>query len=475
LQQSKFYPVKQKENQMQFAQAVREQNNLTHTENGMAAFNSSMNANVDFFFVAAASRGKNITDKFQAALNENRELALRALLWLRDAREGAGERKQFRDLIRYLEMRDEAALLHIAPKIAEMGRWDDLLVFQTKEWNVFASEMIRQALNDRNALCAKWMPRKGPVAEELRANLGLTPKQYRKTLVTLSNTVEQKMCSNSWNEIEFGKLPSIAASRYQKAFNRRCAQAYAAYKQSLVQGTAKVNASAIFPYDVLRGSDKIVAQAQWNSLPNWLSEDARILPMIDVSCSMTIQVSQGLSAMQVAVSLGLYIATKQTGRFGGVYLTFNNKPNLAVVPQKNIVDLYSYVCNHDVGYSTNIEAAFNKVLETAVTHNVPQAEMPKYIIVFSDMQFNASTFGYRENAQQMVTRQFEQVGYTAPKLVWWNIADHGGNIPVKHDTQGNALVSGFSPSLVKSILSAKQFTPEGVMLETLLKDRYNLD
>lgn len=460
---------------MSFRQAVISADNQTFTENGMPALKSSLNANVDLFFSAAASRGKDISAKFRAALSENRELALRLALWLRDAREGAGEREQFRSLLKFLEKNDEAALLHVVPVVPELGRWDDLLVFQTDLWKNAAFSVISQGLRDRNGLCAKWMPRKGQTAVELRNFLGLSPKAYRKLLVGLSDTVEQKMCARDWTNIEFDKLPSLASARYQKAFNRQCAAAYQAYKLALTNGSAKINASAIFPYDVLRGYDKTVAQAQWNALPNWLTEDAKILPMIDVSGSMGTQVSTGLSAMDVAVSLGLYIATKQTGSFGGVYLTFTDRPKLTVVDEsKNIIDLNNFVRRNDVGYSTNIEAAFKEILRVAQANSVSQEDMPKYLLVFSDMQFNGSTFGYRGTAFNMVKAMFEQAGYELPKLVWWNIADRGGNIPVKYDTQGNALVSGFSPSLVKSILSAKQFTPEGVMLETLLQDRYDL-
>jgi Domain of unknown function (DUF2828) len=458
-----------------FRNAIRNENNFTQTENGMTAFKSSLNANVDLFFSAAASRGKDITAKFSAALSENRELALRLALWLRDAREGAGEREQFRSLLKFLENNDESALLHVVPVIPQVGRWDDLLIFTNPTWKAAAFSVIAEGLAEGNGLCAKWMPRKGQTAVELRDFLGLTPKQYRKGLVSLSNTVEQLMCAKRWNEIEFGKIPSLAAKNYQKAFNRNCAAMYQAYKLALTNGKAKVNASAIFPYDVLKGFDRVVAQAQWNALPNFLTEDAKILPMIDVSGSMQSSVSSGLTAMDVAVSLGLYIATKQTGSFGDVYLTFTDRPALATVDRsKNIVNLARWVRNNDVGYSTNIERAFAEILRVAKLNSVPQAEMPKYLLVFSDMQFDASAFGYRETVFDNVKRQFEAAGYELPKLVWWNIADRGNNIPVKYDTQGNALVSGFSPSLVKSILSAKTFTPEGVMLETLLQERYDL-
>lgn len=460
---------------MTFAQAIVIQNNFTVTENGMPALNSSMNKNVDLFFKIAASRGKDITNDFAAGFAENADVATRMALWLRDARGGAGERQQFRNILRWFEMHQPAMLVHIVPKVPELGRWDDLLVFQSEDWQAVAFEVIRHALLvEHNGLCAKWMPRKGAIANQLREYLGFSPKQYRKTLVGLSNTVEQLMCSRQWTSIDFNKIPSLAAARYQKAFTKNCA-AYAQYKTKLADGTAKINANAIFPYDVLKGSDKIVVQHQWNALPNYLTEGSKILPMIDVSGSMEDRVSNNLSAMDIAISLGLYVATKQTGDFSGVYLTFTDNPKLAVIDRnKNIKDVADSVRHDHVGYSTNIEAAFHKVLDTAVKNQVKAQDMPTHIVVFSDMQFNAHSFGYRDTAKDMAAKLYEQAGYKLPVLVWWNINDRGGNIPVKFDQNGNVLVSGFSPSLVKTILAAKTVTPEQIMLDTLFVERYDL-
>lgn len=62
------------------------QNQTARTANGMAARKSTASACVDLFFKAGASRGKNITKEFTAALVENEDVALRMALWLRDAR-----------------------------------------------------------------------------------------------------------------------------------------------------------------------------------------------------------------------------------------------------------------------------------------------------------------------------------------------------------------------------------------------------
>ena len=48
------------------------------------------------------------------------------------------------------------------------------------------------------------------------------------------------------------KLPSVAASRYQKSFYKNDEIRYEKYVQDLVDGKTKVNAGALYPYDVVK-------------------------------------------------------------------------------------------------------------------------------------------------------------------------------------------------------------------------------
>jgi hypothetical protein len=88
------------------------------------------------------------------------------------------------------------------------------------------------------------------------------------------------------------------------------------------------------------------------------------------------------------------------------------------------------------------------------------------------MQFNACVT-FDDSAMQMIQRKYESAGYEVPKLVFWNL-NSKDNAPVKFDESGTALVSGFSPAIVKPLLSGnlEKFTPEAVMLETIMQDRY---
>ena len=460
-------------------------NQEARTANGMKARKSTAKATVDLFYKIGASRGKNITGEFTAAYVENSDVALRIVQWARDVRGGAGERQLFRDILVHLEKRDPDAALALLKKIPEVGRWDDIFVFTNPVLKSAAYTMLGDALRAKNGLAAKWTPRKGAIAAEVRSFFGMTPKQYRKSLVSMTKVVETQMCAGDWDNINFSHVPSVAARNYKKAFNRHT-PAFAEYVAKLVAGdkTVKVNANAIFPHDVLKGiahsytkldkteTDHVIAQ--WDALPNYVG-DASILPLVDVSGSMTCSAGGNtqVRCLDVAVSLGLYLADKNKGVFKDTFLTFSSKPELMTL-KGNIVQKVEQMSKSNWEMSTNLHAAMDKILSVAVKGSVPASDMPAMLLILSDMQFNQCA-RFDDSAMQMIERKFTNAGYTMPQVVFWNL-NSSDNVPVKADKSGAALVSGFSPSIMTSLLAADldQFTPEGIMLKTVMNSRYDI-
>jgi hypothetical protein len=319
----------------------------------------------------------------------------------------------------------------------------------------------------------------------------MTPKQYRKSLVALTNVVETQMCAKDFDSIEFSHVPSVAHARYKKAFTRNTTK-YAEYVEKLAKGEdgVKINAGAVYPYDVLKGAvtrgwasqvmtnTEIKAmEAQWNALPNWVG-DARVLPMVDSSGSMTCragghQSKSTMTCLEVALGLGLYFADKNTGKFKDTFLTFSSRPQLVTL-KGSIVDKLNQMNTGEVA-STNLHAAFDKVLEVAVANQVPQAEMPETLLILSDMQFNQGCSHADETAMAMIERKYTQAGYKVPRIVFWNLNAYD-NVPVKFDKSGTALVSGFSPAIADAVLSndLEDFTPYNVMLKAVMKPKYDL-
>jgi hypothetical protein len=461
------------------------------TANGAVTNASSLNKNVDLFFLAGASRNKDITPTFAGALVEDSEVAVRVLQWARDARGGAGERDTFRKLFGYLVRTEPAMATRVLANVPEIGRWDDLFIAFGSTLERDALRMIASALKDaKNGLCAKWMPRQGKEAGKIRAYMQLTPKQYRKLLVGLSNTVEQKMCANDWTGIVYPHVPSVAAGRYQKAFKKHDAVGYEAYKTKLVAGETKINASVAFPYDVIRSmrnGDEVVSNEQWKALPNYLEgSNENIMPLVDVSGSMDgVSVSGSVTALDVAISLGLYVSERAGGVFKDQFITFSGSPEMLKV-SGSLKQRYDQMERSNWAGNTNVQAAFELILKAAVTHKVPEAEMPTKLLILSDMEFDScvtvggtSTNRWGGGAQvsvsamDMIRDKFANAGYKLPQIVFWNLNGRAGNSPVTYNEAGTALVSGFSPSIVKSVLGGEELTPISIMLKTVMVQRYD--
>lgn len=471
--------------------STRSASTVSRTENGMKSFSTTKSALVDLFGKIGSARGQDVSDLFNAAFAENSELATRILLWARDVRQGAGERKTFRDLARLLDKTDPvlgAAIMHMIPAL---GRWDDVLeVYDAQSPNrARALDMIGVALRSGDGLCAKWMPRKGMVAVELRRHLDMSPKQWRKTLVELTSVVETQMCAKQWNEINFSHVPSVAASRYQKAFWRNAEETYSKYVAELQKPVekrdpkVKINAGAVFPYDIVksvRRGDKNVADAQWDALPNLIG-DVSIFPMVDVSGSMNVPIQSeretgGLrksmvSNMDVAISLGLYTSMKNTGPFKDAFMTFSHSPQVQYL-SGTLSERINQMERANWSMNTDLNKAMEKFLDIAVSGNVAPEDMPRILLIISDMQFD-SCMHYDDSALQMIRRKFVDAGYEIPDVVFWNLEARTRENPVQIHNNGTAMISGFSPSIMKSVLSAKNVTPYDIMMETIGKDRYD--
>lgn len=458
------------------------------TENGMVTNSTSLNNCVDLFFQIGTMRGQDKTrliNAFTKAFGENPLTAMRLLFWARDVRGGAGERQIFKDIIGYLAVNRTETLAKNLELISDFGRWDDLLVLVGTPLETAALTLIAKGLADKNQLCAKWMPRpnvgnreKKRQAKALRVFLGLSPKEYRKLLVENSNTVEQLMCGKEWGKIDYSKLPSKAMSDLMKAFSKHDCERFGAYLTSVEKGEAKINAGAVYPYDIVKNMHQgniQGANVQWTALPNYMEGNTeRLLPMVDVSESMSSASAGGSSSvtcMDVAISLGLYISERNVGPFKDSFITFTSTPTLQYL-KGSLSERYNQI-KGPIGYDTNVEKAFTMLLAKAVEFKVSPEEMPTMILMLSDMEFNSSSVrGF--TAQETVEHHYKNAGYEMPKLVYWNIKARGDdNKPVQFDKTGTALVSGFSPSLLTNLLAGKEMTPISMMNSVIESERYS--
>lgn len=451
--------------------------NANRTENGMPTNTTSLSDVVDLFYQIGAMRGKDkqrLINMFTKAWVENPSLAVKILFWARDVRGGAGERQIFRDIIS--EMAKQPTMMahieRLLEFVPEYGRFDDLSAFMGTFLEQKALTIWANAIKAGNSLAAKWVPRKGHIFNGLCKKFGVTPKGLRRIIVPLSNTVEQKMCSGRWDEIQYDKLPSLAISRYTSAFKKR--EGFQEYMAKLQKGEVKINVGTLYPHDVvlnMLAGNADVADQQWEALPNYMGENTRgIMPVVDTSGSMTTRVSGNVTALMVAKSLGLYCASKNKGPFKDSMFIFAGEPKF--VQTKGTLSQRYKQMPEIIASNTNLEAVFSFMLNQAIQHKLPAADMPETILILSDMEFDVAVRNPNLNAYQMIGEAYKEVGYPMPNVVFWNLCSRNtGNIPVRYNEQGTGLISGFSPTILKNVVSGVM-NPMSIMLQTIMAERY---
>lgn len=464
--------------------------NDAKTANGAVTHSTSNNSVLDMFFLAGASRNMSVSEiqeLFIKAYNENKELALKCLFYARDVREGAGERRFFRICFKYLyehnllSKADKLIALKLLPFIPEFGRWDDLFKDHTGAQHLLFLDHISYVIANKDkygagsyGLLCKWLPRKGPVFDKLCAKLRWSPKKLRKELVANTRVVETQMCNNEWSEIEYSKVPSKAFNQYQSAYRRRDPERFSRFIDEVLDPNSRgltVNADAIYPSDIYRsamaGKDERSVEAQWISLPNYLEgSKENIIPVCDVSASM-----QG-KPMEVAISLSTYIAERTEGLFKNMFFTFHSFPSLLTIPENlSITQKFRWVKKAPWGGTTNLLKTFQILLRRAVAAKLPAEEMPTKVLVISDMEFNPTSQGATN--LKVIQEEYANEGYTCPGIIFWDVEGRMGNSPAKSQDKNVALVSGYSPEIVRSVLSGKDMTPMGVMLSKLNSERYS--
>lgn len=453
------------------------------TSNGMRAFSTTLSANTDLFASIGSLRGasnEDILRRFIAAWNENKEHALRISLYNRDVLKGQGERNTARQIWAYLAQNHPEVMRNNLHKVPELGYWKDVLSFFNTPVEAEALALIAEGLSEKNGLCAKWMPRKGDIANKIRKFLNLTPKEYRKTLVELTKVVETQMCAKDWENINYSHVPSKASKLYRKAFKKHDNDRYQGFLTAVEKGEAKINAKALYPYDIVgeyltkyNSTLDRTLEAQWLALPNFLEgSNVNFMCVCDVSGSM--QTSAKPSPMNVCLSLGIYLAQRNTGPFKDAFITFSSNPQLQVLKGNNLKENIDQLARAEWGMSTDIEKVFKLILKTAVVNRLSASELPQMILIMSDMQFNACTSHSDATAFGMIEREFRANGYNMPQLVFWNLNAVASHVPVSYNQQGVSLVSGFSPSIMKQLLSGGNLTPEKIMLDTIMNERYNV-
>ena len=503
-----------------FMNGMANATNFTYTENGAVTHKTTKSDLLDMFALGAAMRNRSDEDvllMWRKAFGENPVYALKCLFYIRDVRGGQGERRFFRVCMKDLAKYNTDAAKRNLQYVPEFGRWDDLYVFVGTPLERDALEIMKNQLAldvecKTPSLLAKWLKSENTSSVEsrrlgniTRAYFGMSHKQYRKTLSILReriNVLERLMSAGKWDEIEFDKIPSKAGMKYKNAFARHDferaknenVQTYADFAKD---ETKTVNAKALYPYECVHealqimgnqqcwrrngnnvamdNTQRLMANKYWANLADYFNGSTfNGICLIDTSGSM-----DG-TPIEVAISLGLYCAEKNTGAFANHFISFESNPHWIKTEGVDFCDKVYRITGADWGGSTNVEAAMDLILKVALQNNCGQDDLPQNLVIVSDMEFNhcVTSNGYsgwggdrgvNDTLFEKIAAKFRAHGYEMPHVIFWNVDARQNNIPMIGN--GNvSYVSGFSPSIFETIMSGK--TGYDLMMEKLNSERY---
>lgn len=470
--------------------ALKQNSTVSNSKGGKYYF-TSYDANLDFFSgVNRYTSKENIENAFACAFTENRDLALANLLYVLDVRGGKGERNIFKTAFTWLCVNHPDAAIEIIPFIPEYGRWDYILCgigtpVEENVLDIIRSQLDKDLISDNPSLLGKWLPsvrthgKNNPQAANLAKLLGMSQKKYRKALSYLRlkiNLVEKNLTEKKYDAIDFEAVPTKAMLKYRNAFANHMKDEYDEYRASVVKGEKKINTSGLFCYEIVKkiensmylsssAEEEELYDLMWKNQKDFLEGNkTNVLVMSDTSGSM-----RCYNGLPLANSLGLatYIAERNHGYFHNHFMTFSSLPQLVELKGNTITEkLHSF---RTIVENTDIDLAFMLLRKTCVSNHISQEDMPSHIIIISDMEFDMGCMSKNGTNFQGWKKAYEDAGYKLPTIIFWNVAGAPKGFPVTKFDNDVCMVSGFSTSLLESILTLDEYTPVTAMLEVLKK------
>lgn len=483
---------------MNFAEQLTRETSVGLTENGATCLTTTGNSLVDLFGVIGALRNADNDRKyrlFDAAVAEDKTLAAKILFYGRDIREGLGERETFRTLLSYAADRYKEMVVPNIPLIGFYGRFDDMYCLMgtacEKEMWAAMKEQFNKDLENMKAgrpvsLLAKWIKTPDASSDTTRKlgvitgyNLGYrNTKAFKKDLKALRkylDIVEIKISANSFDTIAYEKVPSNAMLKYRRLFATKDTERFGQYIEDVKAGKKEIKSGTLFPYDIIlklwQGEEDTVLEEQWKALPNYVEDGSNVLVMADVSGSM---MSPKFLPMASSVGLAIYFAERAKGVFHDMFLSFSANPKMHKLVGSTLSDKIRNVQRADWGMNTNLDAAFQLILDTAVKYNSPAEDIPKALVIISDMQIDAygGCVKMGDTFYDKWKAEFAAHGYDIPNIIFWNVNSESDTYHADVNKKGVQLLSGHSAGTFKTLLQNLNKTAVEAMLDVLLSERY---
>ena len=484
---------------MNFAEAARDNARFTRTENGAVALNTTSDARLDLFGTIGSLRTADdlrVQTLFDEAYKCDPLFATKIAFYARDVRGGLGERKVFRTIIKHMAKYHPEALRPNLDLIGVFGRYDDLYCLigtplEDDMWSAmkkqFEEDKKNMAKGNAISLLAKWIKTADASSKETRrlgiltANkLGYPVYNFKRIVRYMRKQigiVESLMSSGRWDEIKYPEVPSRAMMIYRNAFMKHDEQRYKEYINKAVNGEVKINSSTLYPYDLVDKTirremwsldvvEDATVEAQWRQLPNYVEPGTNALVIADTSGSMCGR------PMNTAVGLAIYFAERNHGAYHNMWMTFSVNPKIQVLKGNTLAQKIANLNMDGWDGNTNLHAAFALVLDIAKKNHVPQEDMPKSLIVISDMEIDYCGDKNWTFYDKMADK-FRRNGYEIPNIIFWNVDSRHDVFHADSKRKGVQLCSGQSTTVFKQVMQCAGMTPIEAMEKIINAERYD--
>ncbi|KAI9099253.1 hypothetical protein DFS34DRAFT_616914 [Phlyctochytrium arcticum] len=316
-------------------------------------------------------------------------------------------------------------------------------------------------------------------------------KDYIVPLRKHTKVVETHLGYGQVAEINYEHVPAHSMRRNRPKFQELDEERFTEYLGAVSKGEKTIAAGSLKPHQLVsevwsnrwdRGHQveetedaTLLRENQWTSYVNRIKKVGQLkhaMAICDVSDSMSGE------PMDVCIALGLLCSQVTEPPFNGLLCTFSQNPQFFKVPAGTLKDKVAAIAGMQwsMTMTTNFEAVFDLLLQTAIAKKLPADEMVSTLLVFSDMEFDQATnqAGTWTTIHDGAAAKFAAAGYTLPSIVYWNLRGNtraNGNdvsLPAVNSTKGVAMVSGFSGQMLKLFMDGDMdFTPSKILAKSL--------
>lgn len=433
-------------------------------------------ANLDLFYQMDTLENdkEKLEELFQQAYQENRDLALASLLYLRDVRKGMNQRKLFRDLLPLLTSKDICRFIELTP---EYGRWDDVLWLLIEpvdnEVKRFLMDMIGNQLKSdfhsdkKPSFLAKWMPIESatnPDTQQLARvwseALGLSPKRYHEILAH----VRERGHLDEDEATEAADQPTGTAQ----------------------DASSETEDAAILPHEIVHRMrwyqehpDNPDAAERTEYL-NKLWADYKLpgairntLVLRDGSYSMWKDRVGEYRLREIVDALTVFFSERLTGAFANQFITFSANPAYVELPAGDpLLDKLVLLQEYEEPSTTDLAKVYDLILDWSKQVTDPKDYIQR-LLIMSDMTFASSyeleTVINPEKAEAtflLYREKFQKENIPFPELVYWNIESPHLALPAS-GYDNVKLIRGYSSSVLENILTDNLPDAYDIMMDTL--------